>query len=87
MHAMIFDRHGNPEVMHRSGVPIPEPQDGEILIRVTSPPSFNSFSVDTFDLYQTSPENSPTYSLAGIRCPAMRCFSVAPSRNSVAIKA
>jgi NADPH:quinone reductase len=34
MRAMVFDHHGGPEVMNLRDVPIPEPQDGELLIRV-----------------------------------------------------
>ena len=34
MRAMVFDRYGDPDVMRLRDVPIPEPQDGEILIRV-----------------------------------------------------
>jgi hypothetical protein len=28
MPAMVFDRHGEPDVMHLKDVPVPEPQDG-----------------------------------------------------------
>ena len=35
MRAMVFDRYGDPEVMHLSDVPIPGPEDGEVLIRVS----------------------------------------------------
>src|ERR1700761_6961653 len=31
---MIFDHYGPPDVMRLKDVPIPEPQDGEVLIRV-----------------------------------------------------
>jgi NADPH:quinone reductase-like Zn-dependent oxidoreductase len=31
---MVFDRYGEPDVMNLRDVPIPEPQDGEVLIRV-----------------------------------------------------
>ena len=34
MRAIVFDRYGEPEVMHLRDVPVPEPQDGEVLIRV-----------------------------------------------------
>ena len=34
MRAMVFDHHGGPEVMNLRDVPIPEPQDGELLVRV-----------------------------------------------------
>jgi NADPH:quinone reductase len=34
MRAMVFDRYGEPDVMHLKDVPVPEPQDGEVLIRV-----------------------------------------------------
>ena len=34
MRAMIFDRYGEPDVMRLEEVPVPELQDGEILIRV-----------------------------------------------------
>jgi NADPH2:quinone reductase len=34
MRAMVFDRYGEPHVMRLRYVPIPEPQDGEVLIRV-----------------------------------------------------
>jgi NADPH:quinone reductase len=34
MRAMVFDRYGDPDVMSLRDVPIPEPQDGEVLIRV-----------------------------------------------------
>jgi threonine dehydrogenase-like Zn-dependent dehydrogenase len=34
MRAMVFDHYGGPEVMNLRDVPIPEPQDGELLIRV-----------------------------------------------------
>jgi len=33
---MVFDRHGEPDVMSLSDVPVPEPGDGEVLIRVGS---------------------------------------------------
>jgi NADPH2:quinone reductase len=32
--AMVFDHYGGSEVMNLRDVPIPEPQDGELLIRV-----------------------------------------------------
>ena len=32
MRAMVFDRYGEPDVMHLKDVPVPEPQDGEVLI-------------------------------------------------------
>jgi NADPH2:quinone reductase len=35
MRAMIFDHYGNPDVMHLRDAPIPEPQDDEVLIRVS----------------------------------------------------
>jgi NADPH2:quinone reductase len=31
---MVFDRYGEPDVMSLSEEPVPEPQDGEVLIRV-----------------------------------------------------
>src|ERR1700693_5977610 len=31
---MVFDQYGEPDVMSLRDVPIPEPQDGEVLIRV-----------------------------------------------------
>jgi NADPH2:quinone reductase len=34
MRAMVFDRYGDPEVMGLRDVPVPEPRDGEVLIRV-----------------------------------------------------
>jgi hypothetical protein len=34
MRAMVFDRHGELDVLHLKDVPVPEPQDGEVLIRV-----------------------------------------------------
>jgi NADPH:quinone reductase len=34
MRAMVFDRYGEPDVMGLREVPVPEPQDGEVLIRV-----------------------------------------------------
>ena len=34
MRAMVFDRYGEPDAMHLKDVPVPEPQDGEVLIRV-----------------------------------------------------
>jgi NADPH:quinone reductase-like Zn-dependent oxidoreductase len=34
MRAIVFDRYGEPDVMSLRDVPIPEPQDGEVLIRV-----------------------------------------------------
>jgi len=34
MRAMVFDRYGEPDDMHLKDVPVPEPQDGEVLIRV-----------------------------------------------------
>ena len=34
MRAIVFDHHGGPDVMSLRDVPIPEPQDGEVLIRV-----------------------------------------------------
>jgi NADPH:quinone reductase len=34
MRAMVFDRHGGPDVLCLRNVPVPEPQDGEVLIRV-----------------------------------------------------
>ena len=34
MRAMVFDRYGEPDVMSLRDVPVPEPQDGEVLIRV-----------------------------------------------------
>ncbi len=34
MRAMVFDRYGDPDVMTLRETPIPEPLDGEVLIRV-----------------------------------------------------
>ena len=34
LRAIVFDHHGGPDVMSLRDVPIPEPQDGEVLIRV-----------------------------------------------------
>lgn len=34
MRAMVFDHYGEPDVMSLRDVPVPEPQDGEVLIRV-----------------------------------------------------
>jgi NADPH2:quinone reductase len=34
MRAMVFDRYGEPDVMSLRETPVPEPKDGEILIRV-----------------------------------------------------
>src|SRR6266478_6019654 len=34
MRAIVFDRYGEPEVMRLREVPVPEPQDSEVLIRV-----------------------------------------------------
>jgi NADPH2:quinone reductase len=34
MRAMVFDRYGEADVMSLSEEPVPEPQDGEVLIRV-----------------------------------------------------
>ena len=34
MRAMVFDHYGEPNVMSLRDVPVPEPQDGEVLIRV-----------------------------------------------------
>ena|ERR1700732_2025555 len=34
MRAMVFDRYGEPDVMSLSEEPVPEPKDGEVLIRV-----------------------------------------------------
>jgi NADPH:quinone reductase-like Zn-dependent oxidoreductase len=34
MRAMVFDRYGEPDVMSLREEPVPEPQDGEVLIRV-----------------------------------------------------
>jgi NADPH:quinone reductase len=34
MRAMVFDRYGEPDVMRLTDLPVPEPQDGEVLIRV-----------------------------------------------------
>lgn len=34
MRAMVFDCYGDPDVMSLRDVPVPEPQDGEVLIRV-----------------------------------------------------
>jgi NADPH:quinone reductase-like Zn-dependent oxidoreductase len=34
MRAMVFDRYGEPDIMGLREVPVPEPQDGEVLIRV-----------------------------------------------------
>lgn len=34
MRAMVFDSYGDPEVMCLRDVPVPEPQEGEVLIRV-----------------------------------------------------
>jgi NADPH:quinone reductase len=34
MRAMVFDRYGDPDVMSLRDVPVPEPQDGDVLIRV-----------------------------------------------------
>jgi NADPH:quinone reductase-like Zn-dependent oxidoreductase len=34
MRAMVFDRYGDPNVMSLWEVPVPEPQHGEVLIRV-----------------------------------------------------
>jgi NADPH2:quinone reductase len=34
MRAMVFDHYGEPDVLHLKDVPVPEPQDGEVLIRI-----------------------------------------------------
>jgi len=34
MRAIVFDGYGEPEVMRLRDVPVPEPQDSEVLIRV-----------------------------------------------------
>jgi NADPH2:quinone reductase len=34
MCAMVFDRYGGPDVLCLRNVPVPEPQDGDVLIRV-----------------------------------------------------
>jgi len=34
MRAIVFDRYGETNVMSLRDVPVPEPQDGELLIRV-----------------------------------------------------
>ena len=34
MRAMVFDRYGEPDVMSLRETPVPEPKDGEVLIRV-----------------------------------------------------
>lgn len=34
MRAMVFDRYGEPDVMSLRKMPVPEPEDGEVLIRV-----------------------------------------------------
>ena len=34
MRAMVFDSYGEPEVMRLRDMPFPEPQNGEVLIRV-----------------------------------------------------
>ena len=34
MRAMVFDRYGEPDVLRLRDVPVPRPQDGEVLIRV-----------------------------------------------------
>ena len=34
MRAMVFDRYGEPDVMRLRDLPVPEPQEGEVLIRV-----------------------------------------------------
>jgi len=34
MCAMVFDRYGGPDVLCMRNVPVPEPQDGEVLIRI-----------------------------------------------------
>ena len=34
MCAMVFDRYGGPAVLCLRNVPVPEPQDGGVLIRV-----------------------------------------------------
>jgi NADPH2:quinone reductase len=34
MRAMVFDHYGEPDIMSLRDVPVPEPQDGEVLIRV-----------------------------------------------------
>ena len=34
MCAMVFDRYGGPAVLCLRNVPVPEPQDGDVLIRV-----------------------------------------------------
>jgi NADPH2:quinone reductase len=34
MCAMVFDPYGGPDVLCLRNVPLPQPQDGEVLIRV-----------------------------------------------------
>jgi NADPH:quinone reductase len=34
MRAIVFDSYGDPDVMRLRDVPVPEPQEGEVLIRV-----------------------------------------------------
>jgi hypothetical protein len=34
MRAIVFDRYGEPDVMAMGEVPVPEPRDSEVLIRV-----------------------------------------------------
>jgi NADPH:quinone reductase-like Zn-dependent oxidoreductase len=44
MRAMVFDRYGEPDVMSLREAPVPEPQDGEVLVRGVNPSDSNARS-------------------------------------------
>ena len=42
MRAMVFDRYGEPDVISLREAPVPEPQDGEVLVRGVNPSDSNA---------------------------------------------
>lgn len=65
MRAAVYERYGNPEVLHIEDVPIPSPGRGQVLVKVAAT-SINLSDWETL-------RGSPLYSrLGGLRAPARR---------------
>ena len=73
MRAMVFDRYGEPDVMHLRDVPVPEPQEGEVLIRV------GYSGVNSAD----SKTRGGFSSRAGIAFPFVTVADSGPSRTAI----
>ena len=65
MKAVVYDRYGSPEVLRVEDVPVPEPRDGEVRVKVAA------VSVNLSDWEGL--RGSPAYArIGGLRAPARR---------------